>query len=134
MICIQWVVFSFAQPNNYDNSCSTILLPGNKNFSPIDELHFYFLCVTTKSDYKLTNSIYNENRCKCPQYIFLLVSCQNSQIPLFVEIIGVLPLFAKCLAIYHYFETRNHETRILHRYRVYENQVPKKVTWWQKLT
>ena len=48
---------------------------------------------------------------------------KNSQIPLFFEIISVLPLFEKYLAIYHFFETLVCETWVSHETQVYENRV-----------
>ena len=42
---------------------------------------------------------------------------------LFFEIISVLPLFEKYLAIYHFFETLVCETWVWHETQVYENRV-----------
>ena len=51
---------------------------------------------------------------------------QNGQILSLTEIFCNLLLFAKYLTIYHCFETQIHETWVLYRTRVYENQVSKK--------
>ena len=51
---------------------------------------------------------------------------QNGQILSLIEIFCNLLLFVKYLAIYHCFGTQVHESRVLHRTRVYENQISKK--------